>query len=293
MGQKFHFISGLPRAGSTLLAAILRQNPRFHAGMTSPVGALFSQLVGAFSAGSEYASVVSEEKRVSMSRALFLAYYEDQTDKEVIFDTNRLWCSQLPALSRMFPEARVLACVRNVAWTMDSLERQFRKHAFENTRLFNDQTERNTVYSRVDTLGQRNRIVGFAWSALKEAFYSEEADRMLLIEYDILASAPAKVLPLIYEFLGEPGYDHDFDNAGYDEPEFDADLGLTGLHKVRDKVTFEPRKTILPPDLFESYANMSFWTDQAESSANVITAKPAGQSNVPDDDPPESKDRIN
>jgi hypothetical protein len=25
-----HFISGLPRSGSTLLAAILRQNPRFH-----------------------------------------------------------------------------------------------------------------------------------------------------------------------------------------------------------------------------------------------------------------------
>jgi hypothetical protein len=33
----FHFISGLPRAGSTLTAAILRQNPRFHAGMSSPV----------------------------------------------------------------------------------------------------------------------------------------------------------------------------------------------------------------------------------------------------------------
>lgn len=27
-----HFISGLPRSGSTLLAAILRQNPRFGAG---------------------------------------------------------------------------------------------------------------------------------------------------------------------------------------------------------------------------------------------------------------------
>jgi hypothetical protein len=26
-----HFISGLPRSGSTLLAALPRQNPRFHA----------------------------------------------------------------------------------------------------------------------------------------------------------------------------------------------------------------------------------------------------------------------
>jgi len=35
--ERLHFISGLPRSGSTLLSAILRQNPRFYAGMTSPV----------------------------------------------------------------------------------------------------------------------------------------------------------------------------------------------------------------------------------------------------------------
>ncbi|MBD1887522.1 sulfotransferase [Microcoleus vaginatus] len=44
MPQKAHFISGLPRSGSTLLAAILRQNPRFHASMTSPVGGLVEPL---------------------------------------------------------------------------------------------------------------------------------------------------------------------------------------------------------------------------------------------------------
>ena len=41
MDNGLHFISGLPRSGSTLLAAILRQNPRFHAAMSSPVGSLF------------------------------------------------------------------------------------------------------------------------------------------------------------------------------------------------------------------------------------------------------------
>ena len=40
MQNGIHFISGLPRWGSTLLAAILRLNPRLHAGMTSPVGAM-------------------------------------------------------------------------------------------------------------------------------------------------------------------------------------------------------------------------------------------------------------
>ena len=46
MSQKkhaFNFISGLPRSGSTLTAAILRQNPRFHAGMSSPIAGLFDR----------------------------------------------------------------------------------------------------------------------------------------------------------------------------------------------------------------------------------------------------------
>jgi sulfotransferase len=32
MDNGLHFISGLPRSGSTLLAALLRQNPFLHAG---------------------------------------------------------------------------------------------------------------------------------------------------------------------------------------------------------------------------------------------------------------------
>ena len=40
-----HFISGLPRSGSTLLAALLRQNPRFQAGMSGPLAGLFGALL--------------------------------------------------------------------------------------------------------------------------------------------------------------------------------------------------------------------------------------------------------
>jgi len=49
MQHGIHFISGLPRAGSTLLAGILRQDPHFHAAMTSPIGTLFAGLLGQMS----------------------------------------------------------------------------------------------------------------------------------------------------------------------------------------------------------------------------------------------------
>ncbi|MBP1144806.1 sulfotransferase [Pseudomonas sp. PvP027] len=271
--QKFHFIAGLPRSGSTLLSAILLQNPRFHAGMSSPVGSLFSCILGQCSAGSEFSSVISTEMRRRLLRGIFESYYADKADKDVVFDTNRGWCARLPALMDLFPQGKVIACVRNVAWVMDSIERLYRANPFENTKLFNDDVERNTVYSRVETLAQRNRLVGFAWASLKEAYYGEHASSILLIDYDLLSQAPDRVMRLVYDFIGEPWFEHDFNNLAYDAPEFDEALGVSGLHKVKPRVALEPRATILPPDLFEQYSALSFWNDGSASAANVIRMK--------------------
>lgn len=271
--RTIHFIAGLPRSGSTLLAALLRQNPRFHAGMTSPVGALFSGMLNQFSAGSEFGPVLDRDTRRRLLRGLFDAYYADQADKAVLFDTNRLWSAKLPAIVDLFPQAKVIACVRNVAWVMDSLERLYRANPYEQTKLFSDESERNTVYSRVDTLAQRNRLVGFGWSALKEAYYGAQADSLLLVEYELLAQAPERVLRLVYDFLGEAWFAHDFEHVDYDAPSFDEALGVSGLHKVRPRVAIESRRTLLPPDLFEKYAQLSFWRDGAASGAHVIRTK--------------------
>jgi len=271
--QTFHFISGLPRAGSTLLAALLLQNPRFHAGMTSPVGTLFKGMLDQFAAGSEFGSIIDLDQRRRLLKGLFDSYYAAQQTKEVVFDTNRQWCARMPAVLDLFPQAKVIACVRNVAWVMDSIERLYRANPYEHTRLFADDSERNTVYSRVETLAQRNRMVGFPWSALKEAYYGQQASSLLVVDYDMLAAAPSRVLRLVYEFIGEPWFDHDFDRVSYDAPEFDEALGLKGLHKVRPKVEVAARRTLLPPDLFEKYAALSFWQDGTGSAANVIRPK--------------------
>jgi sulfotransferase len=273
VSKKFHFISGLPRSGSTLLAAILRQNPDIHAGMTSPVGALFGSMLNQFSAGSEFGPIITREQRKRLLGGIFTSYYDDLLDKEIIFDTNRMWCAKMPALMDLFPQAKVIACVRNVAWVMDSLEKLYRANPYENTKLFGDDIERNTVHSRVETLAQRNRLVGFAWTALKEAYYGEHAKSLLIVEYELLTEAPEKVMRLVYDFLEQPWYDHDFENIHYDAPEFDQALGLDGLHRVRSKVAMQPRPTILPPDLFNQYVGLSFWNDEAASAANVIRVK--------------------
>ena len=220
--------------------------------------------------------MVNETQRARILRGLFDSYYADLA-QPVIFDTNRAWTAKLPALMRLFPDAKVICCVRDVAWVMDSLERQYRNNAFEHTRLFNTPAERATVYTRVEALAHANRLVGFAWHALREACYSEFAERVLLLEYDLLASRPADVFKLIYEFLGEAPFAHDFSKVEYDAPEFDAQLGMDGLHRVRAQVKPQSRKTILPPDLFTRYAQLSFWRDLKDSKAFRIVTQASAE----------------
>ena len=249
--------------------------------MTSPVGALFSGMLNQFSAGSEFGPVIDQPMRRRLLRGLFDTYYADHAGKGVVFDTNRLWCARLPALLDLFPNTRIIACVRNVAWVMDSIERLYRANPYENTKLFSDDTERNSVFSRVDTLAQRNRLVGYAWSALKEAYYGEHAQSMLLIDYELLAHAPDKCMRLVYDFIGQPLFEHDFEHVRYDAPAFDQALGLSGLHKVRPKVAMVTRHTVLPPDLFAQYAALSFWQNGNNSAANVIRPKSSNGSTQP------------
>ena len=63
MQADIHFISGLPRAGSTLLSAILRQNPRFRAGMTGPVGSLVDAMLRNMSMSNETSIFITDAQR--------------------------------------------------------------------------------------------------------------------------------------------------------------------------------------------------------------------------------------
>ncbi len=264
MRNGIHFISGLPRSGSTLLAALLRQNPRFSAGMTSPVGSLFNAMLRETSQRNEAAVFIDDELRERLLRAVFEAAYAGVHPNQVVFDTNRLWTTKLPALTRLFPDAKVVCCVRNPAWVVDSIEALIGRNAFELSGIFSYEPG-GTVYSRADGLGGATGMVGFALNALREAVYGAHGDRLLLVRYESLTANPLGTLAAIYTFIGEELFSHDPARIEpcYDMIEFDMRLGTPGLHDVGSRVHAEKRATVLPPDIFARFARDAFWDDPA------------------------------
>jgi sulfotransferase len=262
MQNRLHFISGLPRAGSTLLAALLRQNPRFSAGMSSPVYSLFRAMLSETSQRNEGAVFIDEDVRKRLLVGVFEAYYRDAEPEMVIFDTNRGWTTKLPALVQLFPDARMICCVRNPAWILDSIESLIRRNAFELSGIFAYDSG-GTVYSRVEGLASQAGMYGFSLSALREAVYGPQSDRLLLVRYESMVADPLGALAAIYGFLGEDLASHDPKHveSSYEMIEFDQRLGTPGLHDVRRRVEARQRPTLLPPDLFMRYQRDAFWED--------------------------------
>lgn len=259
--RTFHFISGLPRSGSTLLAAILNQNPRFRAGMTSPLADIMGVVMAEASSKNDFSFDVSDEQRVSLLRGLVENFYSPQAGAEAVFDTSRLWCSRMQLLDTLFPGVKVIACVRQLAWVLDSMERLVRRQPVSVSKVFRFDTN-TTVYSRIEALTDPRGMVGFAYQATKDAFYGPHAqDHLLLLTYESLVRDPAAAMRAVYRFLGEPWFEHDFDHIEYHADEFDARVGMPGLHSVRPKVEAVERQPVLPREIFGRFANEAFWLD--------------------------------
>jgi sulfotransferase len=263
--MRIHFIAGLPRSGSSLLSGILRQNPRFQAGISSPLADIFANLARSMSGFNDSSIFIDDEQRRRMLRSVVNAYFPENS--EVVFDTNRVWCAFLPAIAELFPEARIVCCVRNPVWVLDSIETHVQRNGLSTSRLFNWDV-RGNVYTRVETLMGKDGIVKRALGNLRQAWFGEHARRIVAIRYESLTGNPAETIAGLYQAIGEAPFDHDFARVEYDEPQYDAILGLPGFHRVSGPVRINRRETILPPDIFKQH-DICFWDEASQNPRGV------------------------
>lgn len=276
-----HVISGLPRSGSTLLSALLAQNPLFHAAISTPVLGGVTTLRDTFNSGDRTAlSLVSEDDQKNIYQSLINSYYQGRLDKghQFVFDTNRLWSGKVGLLHALSAQSKMIVCVRNMVSILNSFESLFQENAFLFPHFFAGPDQWMTVYSRVDSMINRSGIVGAPWIALREGIYDPNAAKMLLIDYDLLVSNPQEVLKCIYQFLDQPFYEkHDVENVHLVKSEedrikkFNETLNAPKLHTINQQVKPIAKPMLLPPDLQKTLGDLNFWTDLSGSAAKSLT----------------------
>lgn len=253
--KQYYFISGLPRSGSTLLSSILQQNPRFYANISDNLLSHFRSQIEC--ANATPSSEFNEDRLKRILHGTFNSYYED-IDKEVIFNTNRLWTNLLPDLNSLFPYTKVLCCVRDINRIIDSFERMHQKNPFKISTVYSKDVDMN-VYTRSASLMSDGGVVKLPYDSLKSAFTGQFSNTMMLIEYDILAKNPEGTMKAIYNFIGQPYFQHDFNNVETSYDEYDTNIKLKGLHTTQKVVQYKERAYVLPPDVLNQFSNLEVW----------------------------------
>jgi sulfotransferase len=236
--------------------------------MSGPLPDILTGLIRSMSHVYDGSIFISDAQRKRILRGLFEAYYADLAGDKIIFDTGRAWSALLPALVEMFPDTRVICCVRNPAWILDSIERHVQRNPFLTQRMFSFDSKGN-VYTRVEALTGKDGFVKRSLAGLRQAWFGELASRLIAVRYDSLTENPEETIGRLYEAIGEPGHAHDFSHVEYDEPQYDFNMGLPDFHRVSGPVRINKRETILPPDIFKQH-DECFWNKPDHNPRGVV-----------------------
>jgi sulfotransferase len=132
MTHRFFFMAGLPRTGSTVLSAILSQNPKIHSGPASPVCSVMRDLTMGFSVGSLETMAVANRPgfQAEIIGNVPHLYYKN-VHKPFVIDKSRDWLfpRNLDLIrTYMAPEPKVLVLLRDREAIIDSFTKLFQKN---------------------------------------------------------------------------------------------------------------------------------------------------------------------
>lgn len=272
--KTIYFVAGLPRSGSTLLTNILAQNPEVY---TTPTSGIIDMLVNvrnhwdqnqAFKAMD---NSLSEQIKQQVMQNMLQGYFA-HTPHSVCIDKNRFWCEFLEMAGALVggrDKVKVIVTVRDVRDVLASFEQLYR-----NTSALGQLPQENsmamkfkTARGRMEVFAEDSQPVGRAFNAIRDAITRGWRENMHFVEYDTLTTNPDKTLKGIYNFLGQPNHQHNFNHVEQVTHEDDAVYGFKDLHIIRNKV--EPQaakwKTIYDDNVFNTAAwksieNMAqFW----------------------------------
>lgn len=255
--KQYYFISGLPRSGSTLLSAILKQNPEFYADISSPVQTLVKSSIDVIT-GSENNLNIQEDRRKTLLHHIFDGYYH-HVDRPIVFDSNRGWTSSTSLLKELYPYTKIICCVRDIEWILDSFEKIVAKNCLYTNTFADDESIQSVETRCMDMMDvKKSGMVIKPWHWLQEGL-AINPEMILLVDYKDLCQNPKSTMYGVYNFIGKKYFDHDYDNVEYENEPFDRSINKTGLHTVKKKVEWSERRSILPKCVIEKYAGMNFW----------------------------------
>jgi sulfotransferase len=258
--KTIHYISGLPRTGSTLLTNILIQNPEFHATGTSGLPAIMEPLKNGWDDIDLHQQLSYSESRLRQRNVLgsVMQGYYQHIKEDVVFDKSRAWPTLAETLRWIQPDVKIIVTVRNVRQILESMEALYCKRLATGVPSQAKASNFGTMEARAQYYVGGGSLVGSAYEIVRDAVNRGNKDIMHFVRFEDLTADPEGTLEGIYEFLGHDNYKHDFDNVEQVIHEDDRQHGFDELHDIRTKVApVKPRRAL--GTFGKEFEGQEFW----------------------------------
>lgn len=259
MKKTLHFLSGIPRSGSTVLAAILNQNPMTHVSTTSGLVHALDGLANTWHSAGLLNENDPERKLLAQTmRGAIDAFYED-TEAPVVIDKSRGWpiAQIMAAMGQVLNRTpKIIATVRSVPDCAASFIRIAKPEDLD----------------EFMATGQLMDHLRAAYISLQNG-YEFAPENFLFVEYEDLLSDPKGQLERIHAFLELPAFTYDFNNIdGSTVAEDDENLhGTKGMHDVKPVLAAQHKQD--PKDLlkhhYSQFCQPEFWLDKPRTAPEL------------------------
>jgi len=244
-------MSGIPRSGSTVLAAILNQNKQTHVSTTSGLVFALDGMANTWeSTGLLKADNKNHEKLAKSMSAVIDTFYEE-FDEPIIIDKGRGW--PIPTIMQaMFQvggeKPKIIATVRSIPDCMASFVRIAKPDDLD-----------EFIYSRV--LSDNLKA---AYISLRTG-YEFAPECFCIVEYEDLIADPKSQLDRIHAFLGLDDFEYNFTAIdGTSVQENDEEIhGYAGMHDIAPVLVKQHNED--PRDIlkhhYNSFCQPEFWLE--------------------------------
>ena len=214
MTPTFVGVTGLPRAGSTLLCQLLSQHPQIHCeGQSSPLCNLVLGIRRMVSDDQFFLAQLDrsfERSYAHLSGAMhgFLRGWNQECRKQAVVDKNRAWLHAVELLLQIEPNAKLIVCLRELGQIYGSIEAQHQRTILLD---FIDHLADFDRFGRADMLFAKDKAIGAPMISLHAVQDLPNAvrERLYFLRFEDLVERPAACMSHVYSWLGLTPWDID------------------------------------------------------------------------------------
>ena len=227
MIKKFIALSGLPRTGSTLLSAILSQNPDIHAEGNSAVCQLMWDMQQSCNGNSKQQLIANNKYDIinDLIASIPDIYYKNIT-QPIIVDKCRSWTlpDNMNMLSNYIDEnPKVIVLERPLI----DIVKSFVALRLKNNWIGNPEK---------GLLDEWSEPIMRSYNGVKWAKENNKGE-FLFVKYDDIVNDTKETLKKIYEFCELEYFEHNFNHIINKHPENDEVYEMLGQHDIRPTIS--------------------------------------------------------